>query len=984
MKDQSLRVLMVEDSEDDALLTIRVLKKGGYNPVYERVETAAAMKKALKDKQWDIILCNHQMPKFSGPSAIALLKESNIGIPLIIVTGNDGEETAVECMRLGAQDYIMKGNLSRLCPAIARELEDTKVRNKQKLAEDALHQSKEKYRTILEEIQEGYFEVDLSGNFTFFNNSLFRYFGYSKEELMGMNYRQYTDKEHSKELFQAYNKVYNTGEPTEGFDWQIIRKDGTKRYVEASISLRKDSSGKSIGFRGIARDVTEHKKVEEALKKSAEQYRLLADNMTAHIWLMDYNSSKTIYVSPSVEKMYGYTSDEIINLSLKKFLTAESFQKIIDSFSIEIPKALAKPLPYVHKFLLELEAYHKDGRLLWIENDLSIMRDENGKLAFLLGETRDITKRKKAEEALRESEEKYKSLIDNVPDIIFTIDLEGKITFISKRAKEISGYENAEIINRNIFDFIPEEAHQSTMEKLQKGMKGEKIKHVEMPITVKSGEKLFFDFSFTRIYKNGAVVGAQGTAVNITERKRAEEELKQSEEKYRLLADHMKDQVWLMDLDLNMTYISPSVEKLLGYTFNEFKHLPLDKILSATSYQAAMEFVSIEMPKALAAPPDYILNRTLELEVCCKDGHSVWEESKFTLVRDDNGKPLSILGEARDITERKLMEEKLRNDQKELHAIMDASPIGVSWSDMQGNIKYTNQKFQEIFGYTVEELPNIDAWLLLAYPSPAYKEHVLSLVILYIEAQMQGKENNPIELTVVCKNGSIRHVLQTMLFTPNRILAIYYDITERKLAEEKLQQTLESLRKAVGTTIQVLVSAVESRDAYTSGHQARSSNLACAIAMEMGLAQEKIEGIRMAGIIHDIGKLSIPAEILSKPSKLTEIEFSLIKQHSQSGYEMLKDVESPWPLAQIVYQHHERMNGSGYPRNLKGDEIIMEARILAVTDVVEAMASHRPYRPTLGIEAALEEIEKNKGILYDDVVTDACLKLFREKGYQLT
>jgi HD-GYP domain-containing protein (c-di-GMP phosphodiesterase class II) len=152
----------------------------------------------------------------------------------------------------------------------------------------------------------------------------------------------------------------------------------------------------------------------------------------------------------------------------------------------------------------------------------------------------------------------------------------------------------------------------------------------------------------------------------------------------------------------------------------------------------------------------------------------------------------------------------------------------------------------------------------------------------------------------------------------------------------------------------------------------------------MGLLKDKIDGIRMAASIHDIGKLSIPAEILSKPTKLTDIEFSLIKEHSHSGYEMLKDVESPWPLAEIIYQHHERMNGSGYPRNLKGNEILMESRILAVADVVEAMASYRPYRQALGIEAALEEIEKNKGILYDNTVADTCLKLFREKGYQLT
>jgi HD-GYP domain-containing protein (c-di-GMP phosphodiesterase class II) len=246
-----------------------------------------------------------------------------------------------------------------------------------------------------------------------------------------------------------------------------------------------------------------------------------------------------------------------------------------------------------------------------------------------------------------------------------------------------------------------------------------------------------------------------------------------------------------------------------------------------------------------------------------------------------------------------------------------------------------------------------------------------------------------LELELVRKDGNTVPVEGNFCFLHDPtgkvigILSIVRDITERKQAEKKLQDTLNSLRKAFGATIQVMVSAIEVRDPYTAGHQLRSTDLARAIATEMGLPQEKIDGIRVAGSIHDIGKLSIPAEILSKPTRLTNIEFSLIEEHSQKGYEMLKDVESPWPLAQIVYQHHERMDGSGYPRNLKGDDILMEARIMAVADVVEAMASHRPYRAGLGIDVALAEIEKNRGILYDSTAADACLRLFREKGFKL-
>ena len=454
-----LRVLMVEDSEDDALLVLRELKKGGYNPEHVRVETAAAMRKALQDKTWDVILCDYQLPSFNGTEAIAVLKEINIDIPLLIVSGAIVEETAVECMRLGAHDYIMKNNLSRLCPAIARELKEADLRSK-------------------------------------------------------------------------------------------------------------------------------HKQMEAALQESEESYRNLFENASEAIFVAQ--EGKLVFLNPMTARMIDYSAEEI----------------------------MSRPF---------IEFVHPDDRDMVIDRHVRRMKDE------------------------------------------------------------------------------------------------------------------------------------------------------------------------------------------------EIPHLYSFRIIR-------------------------------------RDGNIRWVE---------------------------------------LNAVL------INWKGKAATLNFLS------------------------------------------------------------------------------------DITERKQAEEQLRESLEQLRRAMQTTIQVLVMAVEMKDPYTAGHQRRMTDLARTIATEMGLPPEKIEGLRMAGVIHDIGKITLPVEILSKPTKLSDIELSLIKEHVRLGYEILKDVESPWPLAEIVLQHHERMDGSGYPRGLKGEEILIEARILAVADVVESMASHRPYRPALGIDAALEEISKNRGILYDPEVTDACLRLFQEKGYSL-
>lgn len=206
-------------------------------------------------------------------------------------------------------------------------------------------------------------------------------------------------------------------------------------------------------------------------------------------------------------------------------------------------------------------------------------------------------------------------------------------------------------------------------------------------------------------------------------------------------------------------------------------------------------------------------------------------------------------------------------------------------------------------------------------------------------------------------------------------------LRERAMHSE-LQESLEQMHEVLKGVIHIIASTVEARDPYTSGHQRRVADLACAMAREMGLTKDRITGIRMAGIIHDLGKIAVPSEILSKPGRLSEIEFEILKTHPRVGYDILKKINFPWPIAEIIYQHHERMDGSGYPGGLKDGETLLEARIIAVADVVEAMASHRPYRAALGIDTALEEISKNRGKIYEPDVADACLKVFNEKVFK--
>ena len=433
-------------------------------------------------------------------------------------------------------------------------------------------------------------------------------------------------------------------------------------------------------------------------------------------------------------------------------------------------------------------------------------------------------------------------------------------------------------------------------------------------------------------------------------------------------------------------WMTGAVEEITGYTTEEIMSMGCWRPLVLESHLPIFDELVGEMAPGGTGRFEIAVNHREKglrwLLVCTRALEDVHDPSIHRLY-----------GACQDITDRTHAEEEVRSSEQRLSQIVEFLPDATLVIDRAGKVLAWNHAIEVMTGikskdmigkgdfeyavpfYGVRRPILIDLALL---PRPELEDKYTG--IYWIGNIMVGEAFAPSLPRGETHLSATASVLRDGKGEVVAAIECIRDNTDRKRAEEELRQTLARLRRVTGSVIDVIVMAVETRDPYTAGHQKGVADLARSIASELGLPIEQVEGIRMAATIHDLGKISIPAEILSMPRKLNNIEWQLAKNHVQAGYDILKEVDFGWPVADIVLQHHERLDGSGYPQGLKGDDILLEARIIAVADVVDAMATHRPYRPALGIEAALGEIKKNRGILYDPNVVDACLKLCGEKG----
>ena len=624
----------------------------------------------------------------------------------------------------------------------------------------------------------------------------------------------------------------------------------------------------------------------------------------------------------------------------------------------------------------ELLLRRNDGSTLHSRLDSIRVEMDHGTFEVRTGMS-DITIQKQSVEALKESEEKYHTIADFTRDWEYWLSPEGTFLYVSPSSKFHTGYAPEafqqdpglmlEIIHphdRDIYASHQKEALASD----------KRSNPLDFRIVTRDGEERWIGHRCQKVYRrDGKYIGIRGSNRDITDRKAAEhavrERLKELSSLYGITSLAEIQGIPLDELLKRIVMLIPP-----GYQFPEVAEacIILENQVFATARFHETPWMQASKITVAGKTVGHVKVCYLEERPAGDDGPFLKEERQLI---DDIALRLG------KIISRVWSEEALRESEEQFRLSLENAPDGVYMNDLEGNFLYGNFKCEEILGYKREELIGKNFLELNILP-----EDSLARAAEILQDNINGKSTGPDELKLIRKNGQLVPVEINTNIVQRKgqavVLAFVRDITERKLSEEKLQKSYESLKKALNDAISTMVKIVELRDPYTAGHQQKVAQLATAIAGEMKFDDTQIEQLRMAATVHDIGKIYVPSDILSKPGKLTAIELSLIRTHAQNGYDIVQGMDFPGAVAEAVLQHHERLDGSGYPNHLKGEDMLLEAKILAVADVIEAMAAHRPYRPALGIDKALEEISKNRGKLYDPDVVYTCLGLFNSGRFE--
>lgn len=862
-----------------------------------------------------------------------------------------------------------------------------------KQAEDKLRNSEEYLKILFDYAPDAYYISDLKGHFIDGNLAAEKMIGFKKEELIGKSFLKLISLVDIHRAFALLTKNFK-GLPTGPDEFVLKRKDNQEITVEISTYPVK-IKGRMVVL-SIARDITER-------KESQERYRTVFENTGTATVILEEDMTISL-ANTQFEKLSGYTREEIENRKKwTEFVLPEDLSRMKTYHQARRTGGKA-PTEY------EFRSIDKHGQVKDLYLKIGLIPGTQKSVASLI----DITPLKQIEAALKTSEEKYKTITEGSADAVFITDQKGNYVYVNQAVTDLLGYSREEITRMNIQDIsLPEEV-QSNVRDFQRLLQGEKL-FKEYNLVRKDGSIIPVDLNAI-LLPNGFVYGS---CRDITQRKESVEQIKHLNQVLQAIRNINQLIITEKDRDTLIQKACNILVETRGYQHTWIILLDKDKkVTSSAEVGYGQKFALLEkqikngkwpecMQKALdqrgvviTEDPGSQCSECLLADqyqgwstytICLKQNRTAYGIFLVSIpkIYQNNKQEQSLFKEAAgDLSfalysmeleeKRKQKEEELRESEAFIRSVMDNLPIGIAVHTVSPVVDFTymNDKFPQIYRTTRKKLSASNSFWDVVYEDPVFRKKISKRMLDDI-ASGDPKRMHWENIPVTRKGKETRYISAYNILLPDKKMvgSTVIDVTNLKKFQQKLQKNLNA-------TIEVISKVVEIRDPYTSGHQERVSKLATEIAGELNLSQGNIEGIRIASLIHDIGKIGIPSEILTKPSKLSDIEFNLIKSHPQTGYEILKNIDFSYHVAEIILQHHEKLNGSGYPNHLREPEIKLEAKILCVADVVEAMSSHRPYRPALGIEVALEEITKNKGILYDPEIVDICVKLFKEKDFK--
>jgi len=871
------------------------------------------------------------------------------------------------------------------------------------------------------------------------------------------------------------------GEDVGSTEYEGLRRDGTTFYVEISTAVLRDPDGGVSGYVCITRDRTEQKLAEMSLRESEERYRVLFDGAIEGIYQASLDG-RNLRVNEAWAQMLGYSS------------AAEGMAEVVDARQVWVdPDEQARFVGLLcAKGVVrgyECEFVRKDASRIWVSINGRVVLSPDGGQDHYQGFVEDITERKRAQEVLREKDSQFRNYVENAP-VAIVVTRVGACLYANQALADMLGAKSSEaLVGGRIYEGFAPHMQEESKERTRRRSLGLVAPSEFESVLQRSDGSLFpahVSLGTVQLQDGSANIGF---ITDITERRRAEEALSQSEAMRDVAERVARVGSWRWHFDLNAFFWSGELFELFDVDPDTFDGDVMSALESRIHADDVGAFMSVRDAafETGQAPP-------IEFRVVHRDASVHFLHGESTTERDETGKAVAIVGYFQDVTDRHESAARLMAAAFEWRATFDAMSDSVSLFDRDGRImrcnaatvSLTGREFRDIVGHYCHEVfhdpdyancprrrafqtgqaetdiierdgvwlrmsftPEKDATgqvvggvhvvtditqlrqaeqvarershfleeLLEAIPAPVHntdvtfryvacnrayaqalglsKEEVIGKTVYDVhpvevakrydasDKELLANPDQRVELLFETRapDGTARYLMthkavySDVTGKPAGIVGVSFDVTEIRQTQQDLADSAVKLRLTLEGAVAALGATAELRDPYTAGHQRRVAELACAIARELDLEEASLESLRVAALLHDIGKIVVPAEILSKPGRLTEPEMQIIRQHADAGANTAALIGFDGEVAEIIRQHHERLDGSGYPKGLCRADILAEARILAVADVIEAMVSHRPYRPGVAIEVALREIEDGAGTRYDAKACETAVSL---------